>query len=744
MKLTTKLLLAFVSIGILSVFITALLSYQSAKNALQEASFKALTAVRETKKRQIDTYFSQIRNQVLTLSRNQVVIKAMKEFKTSFHSIKNDLEFTDNQFSELEADLRNYYKNEFLPRLNNKPNGPQKGIDQFWPDENKTITLQYFYIANNPYSIGSKDNLNSAGVGSEYNRIHSTYHPFFKNYLKMFGYYDVFLVDAKTGHIVYTVLKETDFATNILTGPYKNTNFSRAFKETLDHPDKDFVKLVDFEPYAPSYSIPASFIGSPIFDGDEKIGVLLFQIPIDEINRVMTGNKNWKNEGLESTGETYIVGADYKMRNDSRFLIEEPERYFKLLKKIRTNKNILNDIKTYSTSILFQEVGTEASVDALKGNTGTKIIQDYRGIQVLSSYTPLKIPDLNWAILSEIDTQEAFSPVNTLKHKAILVAIVITGFVSIIGFLTSKTILNPILLLTKGTKKLGKGDLSMRVKVTSKDEIGALAYSFNKMADNLQKSTSNLKNVNENLKKEIVERKQAEALVRHRTLQLERTNKELGEFTYIASHDLQEPLRTMSSYCSLLKEDAEETLSDDATEDIGFIIDAAKRMQKLIQDLLQLSRVGRIDLKMKTVDLNKCLDRVLHDLESCVRKSGGKIEWNGLPTVRGDFCHLARVFQNLIDNALKFNKNKAPYVKISARMVGAMWEITVADNGIGMEPKYLEKAFAPFQRLNSAKSFNGSGVGLSICRKIIQRHGGEIVAESVPGKGSKFKFTLKA
>ena len=151
-------------------------------------------------------------------------------------------------------------------------------------------------------------------------------------------------------------MHKDDYATNLLAGPYKDTNFARAFREARNAPENEFVKLIDFEFYDPSYAAPASFIASPIFDGDKKIGVLVFQIPISGINRVMTGNYNWKNDGLGESGETYIAGSDYKMRNDSRFLIEEPDRYFELIEQIGTDKGVINQIKLHSTSIMFQEI----------------------------------------------------------------------------------------------------------------------------------------------------------------------------------------------------------------------------------------------------------------------------------------------------------------------------------------------------------------------------------------------------
>lgn len=260
----------------------------------------------------------------------------------------------------------------------------------------------------------------------------------------------------------------------------------------------------------------------------------------------------------------------------------------------------------------------------------------------------------------------------------------------------------------------------------------------------LQLSASEMPPVYVAIIQDVTERQRAEESIRQKSKQLKRANKELEEFNYVASHDLQEPLRTLTSYCTFLKKDIGENLSDRAQQDIDFITDAAKRMQNLIQDLLELSRAGRWTPKMEAVDMNQCVKTVSKDLDASIRESNATVKWDRLPMVTGDSSHLGRVIQNLVGNALKFHKKEPPVVNISAQRQNGMWAITVADNGIGMESQYLDQIFTPFKRLHGKGTFEGSGIGLSVCKKIIDRHGGNIQAESEPGKGSRFKFTLKA
>ena len=237
------------------------------------------------------------------------------------------------------------------------------------------------------------------------------------NALKSVSHPHNFLGIDAGGHVAYTVFKEVDYGTSLLTGPYKDTNFAQAYKAAASAKDKDFVKLVDFEPYHPSYNAPASFISSPIFDGDEIIGVLLFQMPIDKINDIMTNKHQWAKVGLGQSGETYIVGDDFLLRNQSRFLIEDRENYLKLIQKIGLSQETISKIDNFNSTIGLQPVKTQGTEAALQGETGTQIFSDYRGVPVLSSYKPLNISDVNWAIMSEIDEAEAFSQVRKLRNN---------------------------------------------------------------------------------------------------------------------------------------------------------------------------------------------------------------------------------------------------------------------------------------------------------------------------------------
>jgi len=234
------------------------------------------------------------------------------------------------------------------------------------------------------------------------------------------------------------------------------------------------------------------------------------------------------------------------------------------------------------------------------------------------------------------------------------------------------------------------------------------------------------------------------ALVRKDT-ELRRSNAELEQFAYIASHDLQEPLRMVANYVELLQEAYQGKLDAKANTYIGFAADGARRMQRLVSDLLAYSRVGSEGRRLVPVELGPVVDDVLAVLDAPAREAGARFEIGPLPCVLGDEVQLGQLFQNILANAIKFRReDTAPVIRIAARREGALWHIAVADNGIGMDPRYQGRIFQMYQRLNPRGQFEGSGIGLSIAKRIVERHDGRIRVESAPGEGSTFHITLNA
>jgi light-regulated signal transduction histidine kinase (bacteriophytochrome) len=243
--------------------------------------------------------------------------------------------------------------------------------------------------------------------------------------------------------------------------------------------------------------------------------------------------------------------------------------------------------------------------------------------------------------------------------------------------------------------------------------------------------------------RDITTRKTAETNLLHKVEQLNRSNEELGQFAYIASHDLQEPLRMVASYTQLLSRRYKGKLDSDADEFIAFAVDGASRMQRLIQDLLAYSRIGTKGADLLDSSSEDALQQALINLRATIAESGAQVSHDPLPMVLADEMQLIQLFQNLVGNAIKYQSSGVPRIHVSAAMnVEKKWVFSVKDNGLGIDPQYFERIFGMFQRLHKREEFAGTGIGLAICKKIVERHGGNISVESQPGHGSTFRFTL--
>ena len=232
------------------------------------------------------------------------------------------------------------------------------------------------------------------------------------------------------------------------------------------------------------------------------------------------------------------------------------------------------------------------------------------------------------------------------------------------------------------------------------------------------------------------------ASLRQASLELQRSNAELEQFAYVASHDLQEPLRMVSSYLQLLERRYREKLDQDASEFIGFAVDGAARMQTLIQDLLAYSRVGTRGAAFEPADCEAFLDQALKNLEVAIAESGAEVKREPLPELAVDASQLTQLLQNLLGNAIKFRGESPPRIQVAAERRDADWLFSVQDNGIGIDPRHAERIFQVFQRLHGIGQYPGTGIGLAVCKKIVERHQGSIWVESEPGAGSTFFFTI--
>ncbi len=486
LPIRTKLLLSLLLVGLASILVTGTQSYWDAREALREATFKQLAGIRETRSRQIQDYFHRVRNETVVMAQGKAIAEAMVRFSDAFDNIGED-----GETGQQEAKLRSYYQDRFLPTVNSERGG-SLSLGNVIPRTQAGILLQSAYVLEDVQTRDARL--------KNYELVHDGYHSMLESINTKIGFYDILLVDYETGVVVYSVLKETDFATNLYNGPYAETHISEAFNKAAASRNDGSTHLVDFRLHPPSKMHPASFVASPIFRNGEKVGVLVVQIDIHDINTTMTSDGQWEKEGLGASGETYFVGDDFTMRNDSRFFIQTPLEFFKIQKSRGVDRSLLEAMKSNGTTISRQRIRTEATASALNGETDTRIVEDYRGVPVISAFAPLEIDNLTWAIAADMDVAEAFAPVTSLRDSLLIEGLGLSIAILLIGLYVSGTLSKPVLRLSHAIEAYAAGERNQHVEATSNDEIGSLTQAFNRLIEDLSTRDTERNRAEEELK----------------------------------------------------------------------------------------------------------------------------------------------------------------------------------------------------------------------------------------------------
>ena len=489
LSIQSKLTLMFLGVSVSSILVIAYIGYNSGKAALTRSIFNQLTSLRTTKSYEVRSFFDKLNRQVRSVSSNSTTKEAMNAFAQAHQKLN-----TKKIPSQWQQAIQTYYEKEYIPPLAANIEGEPQ-IQTYLPYANSDSYLQYHYTIKTP-DFDKKVEIDDPGDGSQYSKVHQQYHPNFRSLVSEFAYEDLFLINADTGKVVYSVYKGVDFSTDLQSGPYSQSALAKAFRQVIQDGEPNFVTLTDFEPYRPSHNQPAAIIASPLFEGGTLIGVVALQVNISEIDQVMTNGKRWQEMGLGKSGETYLVGPDFLLRSNSRFLLDKSEApgYYQALAKSGVDRSKIERIKRQQNSILEQEVNTVAAQQALLGNSGIDIIDDYRGVSVLSSYGHLNVKGLDWAILAEMDAAEAFAPIAEFQKRVLISTVILILLITVLALLLSRIFVKPIQALMEGFRQLGAGDTDVSVTVNSQDEFHDLAMSFNQMVENLSQKNQLLEN----------------------------------------------------------------------------------------------------------------------------------------------------------------------------------------------------------------------------------------------------------
>ncbi|MEU4560540.1 ATP-binding protein [Actinoplanes sp. NPDC023936] len=324
---------------------------------------------------------------------------------------------------------------------------------------------------------------------------------------------------------------------------------------------------------------------------------------------------------------------------------------------------------------------------------------------------------------------DASRRVRDIVFLALVTALLL--FITAIAVLLRVTVLRPLGQLRTAVRQVAGGDFDHELSPRGPDDVAELGRDVEAMRRRLVDA--------------LTASQQARNELEQRQIELSRSNADLEQFAYVASHDLQEPLRKVASFCQMLQRRYGDSLDDRARQYIGFAVDGATRMQRLINDLLTFSRIGRVHDSRQPVDLAAVLDQVEQSLAMTIDESGAEIVRPRMPTVTGDVTLLTMLWQNLIGNAIKFrHPQRPPRVEITAEARDGMWTFTVGDNGIGIDPEFADKVFVIFQRLHTRDSYTGTGIGLAVCKKVVEHHGGSIAVDTTYRDGARLVFTLAA
>ena len=475
----SKLLLMLLVTSVVSCLLVGIVGYTSGRDALRQKAFDQLTFVRNARENEIDREYNRLLQQLVVFTRGNTARQAMAAFDDAFDELATATISNDKSQA-----LANYYANTFVPKLE-AYDGSTTLPDVFIPKTPAARYLQAWFTANFNDDWDRAIATADVGDGSKWTKANVEYNGFFQQLVTRFQYDDALLIDID-GNVVYTAYDGAELGTNLNTGPYRDSGLATAFHQALQSNSVDFVTTTDFERFQPSYGVPTGWAVSPVGTSDQITGVMALQIPIAAVNQVMTGDGSWESDGLGKTGETYLVGADHLMRSATRLVLEDPAAYQAQAIDGGIDPDLAARAARVQGTVLIQPVTTPQVERALRGESGVMVSHDYFGNEVLAAYAPVRLGDLDWVVIAEIDSSEAFAPVHDFTRRLVWTTAGIIVAVALASLLLAQTFSRPVKKMLVGVRKVAAGDLGAQVPSSSTDEFADLATAFNDMSRNLQ------------------------------------------------------------------------------------------------------------------------------------------------------------------------------------------------------------------------------------------------------------------
>ncbi|MBI1815576.1 MAG: HAMP domain-containing protein [Deltaproteobacteria bacterium] len=465
-----QLILFFVPLTVGALGFLGWQSYQVGADALRQQAVRQLQSIRDNKKREIERHFRLVEDQVITIARNPSTVLAIKQFNNATRELDSDPVTDGPGMKDHMLALKQFLEKRYERDIRRE----RIDLKSLLLPQRSAVWLQSAYVAMNPNPEGSKQLFESSNDGTRYTAYHSIWHPIFRSMVEKFRFQDLYLIDANTGRIIYSVSKGTDFQTNLLDGPYRDETIGKLFRRLQAESREGDYLVVDFKQYFPLGGKAMAFAGAPVFENGQKTGVVIVQVPIAGINSIMTADQKWEEVGMGESGETYLVGRDFLMRSDSRFMNQETP-----------SGTIMGQT---GTTVLQNKVDTAAVMAVNDGLTypspgETPAYENYMSTRVLGASTPVEIRGLQWGIVAEISEAEALRPVERLRTLSLQIGGGLIALVVVFTLLYSTLLTRPVRALAGTMREIQQGNFRARAKVKARNELGLLATGFNQMLD---------------------------------------------------------------------------------------------------------------------------------------------------------------------------------------------------------------------------------------------------------------------
>jgi class 3 adenylate cyclase len=466
--------------SLLSSVVVGAIGFIDGRDSLREAAFARLTTIRELRADGIQRELASFQQGVRLDSRDLSAVQGATAFIKGFADLQSAT-VTPKQT----AALNTFYRDQFVPALEER-SGMDFAPETFVPSTTAGRYLQSHYTVTRPYDdFDTGLTLTNAGDGSSWTKANIAYGSYFTGLVDQLNYEDVLVIDRQ-GNVAYSAYKSVDLGVNLLEEPYRSSVLSSSFRQVMRSGSLDEVLTTDFERYLPSLNVPTAWVISPVGTATDVVGAVAIQIPITQINDVMTGGDRWQQQGLGETGEVYLAGPDRLMRSNSRLLAQHPDQYARTVIENGTPPTTAERIVQVNGTVQLQPVDHHAVREASAGRTGHAIAADYTNRESLVSYAPLRIDGLNWVIVAHIDAAEAFAPVSEFTRNVIISLLAIILVVSLLSLLLAQVFTRPVNRLVAAVRRLAGGDLEVQVPQGSRDEFGDLGTAFNDMATSLR------------------------------------------------------------------------------------------------------------------------------------------------------------------------------------------------------------------------------------------------------------------